>query len=485
LSGLDWLVLVVYLGAAAGLGLALAGRNRSYHQFMFGGGSLPWLAVGVSLIATSVSATTFLGNPADSFGRNMTYLMCNLGALGGIAVVGIVFIPRFRRAEVQSAYELLERRFNRPVRRLAAGIYCLHLLLRTGILLYGPALVLGKMLGIGIYTAIGLTSVLAILYTWFGGIRAVVWTDVMQFVVLMGGGLLVLWLIGRDVGSFAEVARLAGEAGKTKWLDLGLSPANARTLLSAGIIYTVFEVAIRGCDQQFIQRYLSCRSVRAANASSALSAVLGFAVALVFFWIGAALYVYYVSRGLGQLPEGAGANDVFPHFILHELPDGLTGLLAAAIFAAAMSSLDSAITALSNTAVVDFSRGGAGTPSVRTARAWVLVWGVLGTGAAFLAAAGSKSLLGKALFFTSLFTGPLLGMFLLAFFRPRTRPTAVLVGAVAGMLSLLPFVKIPVLDWWKPVYAVSWPWNPLITLAATLLVAVLVDTAMRMGRKAE
>jgi solute:Na+ symporter, SSS family len=472
-SNLDWVVLFLYLALSAGLGLFMAGKSKTFKEYMFGAGTMPWFAVGISLIATSVSATTFLGNPADSFANDMSYLMLNIGTFVGIVIVWKVFIPRFKNAGVSSAYELLERTFNRPVRLLASSLYSLHLVLRTGILLYGPSLILAPVLGISVYTAIVVTSVLAVAYTVFGGIRAVIWTDVLQFVVLFGGGITVLLLLASENGGLVELFTQASKAGKTNWLVLGWDPANARNFLSAGLVYVVFEVAIRGCDQQFVQRYLSCKSIHHAGLSSLAGAVMGLMVGLLFFGIGAGLFVQYQ----GVIPPGLTANDVFPHFIFHGLPAGITGLMVAAIFAAAMSSLDSAITALSNTTIVDFFGKDSryGDPNVGQARLWVIVWGVVGVGAAILAANQGKSILGTALFFTSLFTGPLLAMFVFAFFRPRTNPTVLLAGVFFGMCTLAFFSKIPIIPQWQPYYSFSWPWNPLLSFCATSFFTFVVD----------
>ncbi|CAM2069292.1 Sodium/solute symporter [Sulfidibacter corallicola] len=476
-TALDTFTLVAYLVVISGLGIFFSRQNKGFHDFMFGGGRMPWWAIGISLIATSVSATTFLGNPADTYGTNMTLLMCNFGGLVAIVLVGWWFIPRFQRLGVTSAYEVLEQRFSRPVRLLAAVFYSAHLILRTGMLLYGPSLVLSQLLNVSIYLAICVTSVLAIVYTYFGGLRAVVWTDVMQFFVLFGGGLLTLWTVASAVGGWGEMGRLAAEAGKTTWFDGSLDPSNARTFLSAGVAYIAFDLAIRGCDQQFVQRYMACKDIREANYSSVLSLFLGLLVGLLFYWVGAGLFVYFQSVQVQALPEGLGRNDVFPFFLLNIMPSGITGLMVAAIFAAAMSSLDSAITALSNTTVTDFLRADpARGDHLQQARIWVLVWGVLGTLAAFVCVLGEASLLTKALFFTSLFTGPLLGIFLLAFFAPKARPRAVFGGAIIGMLCLLPFSKIPVLPdhLWEPIYTFSWPWNPLISMTGTLVGAALL-----------
>lgn len=483
-SGLDLAVLLSYLGVIAAIGFWCSRRNRDWDDFMFGGRQMPWFPVGISLIATSVSASTFLGNPADTFANDMTYLMLSFGGFTAVIIIAFVFIPRFQRLRLSSAYEILELRFSRRVRLLAAILYTCHIVLRTGVLLYGPALVLANVFHLNIYLSICIMSLLAVGYTVLGGFRAVVWTDVLQFFVLMGGGLLTIWFCVRGIGSLSELVRLAGEAGKTHWLDFSPDPSSARNFLSAAVVYTVFELAIRGCDQQFVQRYLSCKNVAEANRSSVLSVVFGLMVAVVFFWVGAALFVYFNVSRVRVLPGELGVNDVFPYFIAHELPPGLTGLMVAAIFAAAMSSLDSAITALSNTTVTDFLSGSRKQdPSSQLGRArfWVIVWGVAGTIAALFCVLGRQSLLQKALFFTSLFTGPLLGLFLFAFFRPATQPKALFYGAITGMLSLLLFSRIPLIPegWWQPLYSFSWPWNPLISLAGTTIATLLLDGWMK------
>ena len=484
-SAWDWAVVALYFAAMAGIGAHFSRKNRDFKDFMFGGGQMPWLAVGISLIATSVSASTFLGNPADAFAQDMRLLMLGGGSLLAIVVTGYVFIPRFRASGAHSAYELLETRFSRPVRLLAATLYSLHLLLRTGLLIYVPALVLERILHVPLWGSILLMSLAAILYTYHGGIRAVTWTDVVQFAVFFGAGIGALWFCADQLGGFGEAFRLAGEAGKTRWFSAEWNPASDRNLWSAVGAYAVFELAIRGCDQQFVQRYISCRSVREANLSSLASGLLGIAVGIVFFLLGAFLFAYYRVAELAPLPL-ENVNQAFPHFILTTLPAGFKGLLVAAILAAAMSSQSSALTALSNTTVIDFMRrDGASAASLKPARHWVLIWGVAGTAAAFLAALGEQSILAKALFFTSLFIGPLLALFLMAFFRPALNPRAVFGGAVGGMLTLLLFLDIPLLPpgvWNPPLGGIfSWPWNPLIALVATMVIAEGLNGVM--GRR--
>jgi len=471
-SWIDWLVIGVYFLLVAGIGFYFSRRNENFADFMFGGGNMPWLAVGISLIATSVSANTFLGNPADAYASDMRLLMLNVGSLIAIVVVGVYFIPRFRASGVQSAYELLEKKFSRPVRVMAASFYSCHLLLRMGMLIYGPALVLVKITGAPFWVCAASMGIFAMLYTSMGGIKAVTATDIIQFFIFFGGGLLGIYYCVKGVGGFAKTWELAAEAGKTRWFDFSFDPASDRNVLSACLVYAVFEVAIRGCDQQFVQRYLSTKSLRTANYSSITSSLLGICVGLVFFTLGAFIYVYFQVAKVAEISTSQ-VNEVLPFFIIHVLPTGIKGLLVAAILAADMSSLSSVLTALSNTTVIDLKKQAQGGPGValKSAKRWIWIWGLLGMGASFLCAIGNVSILTKALFFTSLFIGPLLAIFLLAFFLPHTPPKAVIIATFLGMLSLLPFSNIPILPEgaWTPWFRFSWPWNPLISVTATLV----------------
>jgi SSS family solute:Na+ symporter len=226
--------------------------------------------------------------------------------------------------------------------------------------------------------------------------------------------------------------------------------------------------------------------VKAANRSSVLSMVLGCAVSILFYWVGAALYVFYKKAQVATLPENLGQNDVFPYFIVNALPSGVTGLIVAAICAAAMSSLSSAINSLSNTSERDFLgwEESAGKGGLKRAKIWTVVWGVLGVFFALFAATQQGSLLKNAIFFTGLFTGPLLGMFLLAFFADKVFGTAekalrawvVIVAVLCGMASLVLFQGIPAFGV-KAVFGgiFSWPWLPFISMTTTIVVALVVN----------
>lgn len=482
---INWIVLGVYLAAMLGIGALFARKNVSAKEYFFAGGNIPWWAAGVSMIATSVSATTFLGNPAETFSGDMSFMMLNFGVPVSILITSFVFIPYFRKAQVRSAYETLEKRFDRKTRYLAACIYSAHLLLRTGILIYGPAIVLSKITGFSTTTAILICGVSTIIYTYEGGFRAVIWTDVVQFGIFFAGAAAAIAFAASGIsGGYAEASRMADEAGKFVWFRGGIDPSDARNFLSAGVAYIALDLAIRGCDQQFIQRYMSTSDIKRAQWATVLSAVLGLLVSWALFMVGAYLYSYYKVHP-GDLPAGTDANGVFPHFILTVLPKGFSGLLVAAIFAAAMSSLTSAISALSNTTLVDFIETrrvfANETERLKTARRWVLLWGVVGVASALYASTFNASLLYTALYFTSLFTGSLLGIFLLAVAVPWARGGSAFAGAIIGMIALAACTRglnldiasaeaTPVIGWIANGLRlnISWPWYPVISATATV-----------------
>ena len=480
MTPIDWCVLCVYMTATIGLGLWVSRSNQNGRDYLLGGGQMGWFVVGMSLIATSLSASTFLGSPSYSYQYNFALLLNQVGSLGSVLIVSKIFIHRYREAKVQSAYELLERNFSRSVRICGATFYCAHLLLRSGILIFGPALVLSKMLNCSMDATIVVTALVSMTYTAFGGLKAVVLTDALQFMVICLGVTFTFLILDQQVG-LANLWEVASHAGRTQifpsshsvweWID----PRSATSVLSAMVIYTVMEVAIRGCDQQFVQRYLACKNIGAALKSSYFSIVLGLPAAFAFYAIGALLFAYYQS-GPSTQPNMV-ANEAFPDFIMHHLPSGLRGLLVAAIFAASMSSFDSAINALNNTTISDLLGWNNEDPrSLVVARWGAVPWGLLALLVALWAARSGESLLYQALYFTSLFTGPLLALITLAFFRPHWQPKAVLFGMFFGMFLLVlcsppEFMKLH--DTW-----VSWPYNPLISCCGAWLGAALVQKVM-------
>jgi len=461
---IDWVVLIAYLIIVLMIGIVYrAGKSDSIRDYFFARGKMPWWAVGISLIATSVSASTFLGNPAEAYQFDLRLLQLNIGVPISILIVCLVFIPFFQRSGASSAYEVLERRFDLKTRILSSIFYMVHVMLRTGILIFGPALMISQITGIDIKIVVIAVGVVALFYTTLGGLRAVIWTDVLQFFILLGGGVLICSFVAYDVpGGFTAVFEAASQSGKTQWLDFSWGLENPRNIWAAGFAYITLDLAIRSTDQQFVQRYLSCVDTRRSQYAAILSAVLGLFVAMLFFAVGIFLWSFY--RVFPAELTTSDVNRILPHYIATKLPWGVSGLIVAGVFAAAMSSIDSAVNAVSNTATIDFYKrfGGSEKGGLHFARISSIICGLIGIGIGIFSATVGKNLFILALSFTSLFTGSLLGVFVLALATKRVGGWGAFTGAIMGMISLGIVTKVLHLE-------VSWPWYPLISLIATLI----------------
>jgi SSS family solute:Na+ symporter len=441
LHALDWLVVTGYALIVVVLGTLAHRRQRDTDEYFVGGRDLPWFLVGASILATAFSATSLLGGPGEAYRHGLLWLQLQIGDGLAILVVALLFIPFFRGLGLRTAYEYLERRFGAPARVVASLLFQLQVLFRTGILVYGPSLALSTIVGIDVEWAIILVGMIAIVYTVLGGITAVVWTDVLQLGVVLVGLVLTAALIAAALPGGLRVAlELAGEAGRLRVVDPELPWTSVRSLAGAVIGYGILSLSVAGTNQQPVQRYLSCRSVRAAQRAAALGWGIGLLVTAITLLVGALLYAYYQVHA-GELPAGMQADAVFPHFIATRLPVGVAGLLVAAIFAAAMSSLDSALNSLATASVVDvyqrFLRPTAGDVHyLRAARVFTVGWGVLGI-AAGLYVAGKGGLLEMAVRYMNYFAGPLLGLFLLGLLTRRATGSGALTGMAAAYGALL------------------------------------------------
>ncbi|MFH0799196.1 MAG: sodium/solute symporter [Pseudomonadota bacterium] len=474
---IDWVVLAAYFAIVLLIGFVYRSGQDGVLDYFFARRQMPWWAVGLSLIATSVSASTFLGNPAEAYQFDLRLLQLNLGVPISIFIVCWIFIPFFSRSGATSAYEVLEKRFDLKTRSLASVFYVIHVLLRTGILIYGPSIMVAQVSGLDMRLVIVVVGIVTVAYTAVGGIRAVIWTDVMQFGILFIGALIICLFIGLDVpGGVHGIFEKASAAGKLKLFDTSWSFANPRNIWAAGFAYIALDMAIRATDQQFVQRYLSCTDVRRARYAAILSAVLGLAVAILFFSVGIFLWGFYqvYPEDLGKV---ASVNDVLPHYVATKLTWGVSGLIVAAVFAAAMSSISSAINALSETATIDFFLrfGGSREHSMKFARLSSVAWGTIGIGIALYMASFGENLFSLALSFTSLFTGALLGLFILAVVIKKASGTGAFVGAIMGMAVLALVTRV--FRW-----PVSWPWYPVISMTTTVAVGWFVSVVSG-GRK--
>jgi len=353
ISFLDLAVIAAYLLGMAGMGFYFMRRNRTSEAYFKAGGKLPWWVVSLSIYATMFSSITFLSVPAMSFSGDITYFAISFG----IPVMALVtvkwYLPFFRRLNLTSAYEYLEVRFNLPCRLFASAAFVLFMIARTAIVAYLPALALCAVTGIDINLAIAVVTAITILYCTVGGVEAVIWSDFVQSVILIGSTALILvWLIVGTDGGWSGFLTRGMEAHKFHLFDLAFdwTKPGFWVILIGGL---VANLASYTSDQCVVQRYMTTPDEKGAAKSILFNGALSFVNCFVFFTLGVALWTYYRSHA-GALPPGTKPDAVLAVFIAKELPAGLSGLVLAAVAAATMSTLSANLNSAASAITTDF-----------------------------------------------------------------------------------------------------------------------------------
>lgn len=441
----NYLVLALYLTVLVGMGLYFRRRTVSTEDFFMAGGRIPAWAAGLSIFGTQLSAITFMAIPAKTFATDWRYLTLNLTVILVAPIVILFFLPFFRRLNIRTAYHYLELRFNLATRLLGSSMFIALQIGRIGIVLFLPALALALVTGMDVRLCILLMGGLSILYTTLGGIEAVIWTDVLQVVVLLCGalGCLVVvpfWLEG-DWGDW--MSQIDSAQKLLMWdFRFDLTTPSFWVVLLGGIAANLISY---GSDQTVIQRYLTTKDEQEARKSIWLGCIMAIPATFLFFSMGTALFLFYQQHPASLDPGIDNGDAIFPWFIVQELPPGIAGILIAAIFAASMSSLDSSMNSVATVGVSDFLQRLRGvreeTAELRTAQWITVIVGVAGTGLALMMAGwGIKSFWDQLNAFIGLFTGGLGGLFILGIFSNRANGTGALVGLVcSGIIQF--FVK--------------------------------------------
>lgn len=471
---LDLAVILLYLAGITWFGARFRSSQKTLRDYFLGGRNAPWWAIAFSIVSAETSTLTVIGTPALAFNGNFGFLQVVLGYLAARLIITIVFLPHYFRGEMFTAYELMERRFGARIRKLTAGTFLLLRALAEGVRVFAISIVIAIILGTGEVASILLIVCLTLFYTFEGGMTAVIWTDVIQMFLYVGGALLSFFVIlHRIPGGWAHVAAVAGAAGKFQVFDFGLSltPGFFTRPYSfwAGFLGGAFlTTASHGTEQLMVQRLLSARSQAQSRAALLGSwVVIAFQFTL-FLVIGACLYVYYRDNAI---PAPSPGDRIYPQFVWNFLPPGISGLVIAAILAAAMSNLSAALNSLSSTSVIDFYRPlrlGAGLPEshyLRLARGFTVVWGA----ALFLIGLLARrwgSVLEAGLSIASILYGGLLGVFLLGMLTKRVKESAAIAGMTAGLCVML-YVKF--------LTPVAWTWYVMIGTGITFAVGYLAS----------
>jgi len=446
---IDWTVMFGYLLLTTWIGHALRGKQSTMRDFFLAGRSLPWPAVCGSMVATEISAVTFIGVPATvlAVGGNFTYLQWAIGSIIARIIVGLYLTRVYYEREIFSPYDYMEYRIGHGIRKLTTLLFTLGGVLGQSVRLLVPALILRTVTPLSFETCIVIIGVVSIIWTLMGGMTTVIWTDVIQFFVFVLGGLLALFFLIQDIqGGWTGFIAAASEAGKLQVLDLSWQ-MDARFTLWVGILAMPFQnLAAFGTDQLNAQRMLCCRNAREAG-YAVIGSSIGQLVTLMMLLVGAGLWVYYQQNppvGEASALFEEDLSYVFPVWITTVLPSGLTGLVLAGAFAAAISSMDSALAALSQTtlSVIHSKHGLENADQSRMivqSRIAVILWGL----ALPLAALGLNlikediDLIGLAFGMVAYTYGPMLGILLLALCPFKKSIVGIWIGLSLSILLVL------------------------------------------------
>ena len=470
LDKLDFAIIALYLIGITLFGLRFRKRQRSLRDYFLAGRDIPWWAISLSIVAAETSTLTIISIPGLAYDTNLTFLQVVMGYVVGRVVISFVLLPHYFRGDLYTAYELIERRFGRGLRSLTAGLFLLTRAAAEGVRVYAVSIVVAIALGTGEVASIAIITILTLIYTFEGGLAAVIWTDVVQTVIYVGGTLVGLWTILHLVpGGWSAIHTAALNAGKLRVFDFTPSLWIPYTFW-AGVIGGAFlTTASHGTDQLIVQRLLAAR-----NQKQSVTALLSSGVAILFqfalfLMVGIMLWAYYrVPSATFSTPDR-----IYPTFIVSHMPHGISGLLIAAILAAAMSNLSAALNALSSSSIMDFYMRfrprASESKRMRLSRLSTFFWALLLFGLAVLSLHKVGRVIEVGLQIASLAYGALLGVFLLGVLTRRANQS----GAVAGMVCGL----VCELYLWRT--HVPWTWWVVMGTTVTFAVGYIASVFLR------
>ena len=496
----DWIVLGLYIVVMLAIGVWANRRQTGTDAYFLGNRNMRWWAAGLSIIATSFSAASILGVPGYAYSSDMWYLQYQLGDILAAVIVVVLFIPFFHGIKgLTTAYEYLEARFDLKTRLLGSTLFSLTVLLRAGTLLYGAALLFSAMVPTnvipaltGVEEAVVIFGLIAIIYTAMGGVSAVIWTDVIQFSIMALGILAAMTVVVLSTpGGWGVAFAEAGELGKLDILKTE-EPMGGQGILTAIFGYGLLALSLFGTNQQPVQRYMTVESPRKAQQALLLGVGAGAIGVTLSLLLGVFLFIFY-EHFPGLIPADLTADQVMPHFVETQVPPIITGALVAAVFAAAMSSLDSALNSLAAALTVDFlARFRPETPEktqMQFAKVVVVTAGIIGIAVGIYASRTEALLIDLILAFMGYFAGGLLGLFLLGMLTKRTTGTAAFIGAITGTLVVLMVTEndfqLPPLYEWLGIDPIPFIWSTAIGLGVTMLVGVLLSLVLGRPPSAE
>jgi len=479
LHALDFIIIAAYMSGVLLLGWYFSRKQKDLRDYFLSDHDVPWWAIAASIVATETSVVTFISVPAFAFaatggvGGNFTFMQLVIGYLLGRLIIVALFIPLYFRGELFTVYQILDQRFGGSVKRAAASLFITTRSLSDGVRIYATAIPLAVVTGWADWKSILAIGVVMIIFTYLGGITAVIWVEVIQlFIYIFGAVVAGVILLERIPGGLSEVMAVGSAAGKFQFFDFAMDIARSYTFW-AGVIGGAFlTTSTHGTDQYMVQRYLCSKNARQASAALLTSGVIVFVQFLMFLMIGVMLFVYYGQHA--TLPAEITPDRVFSHFISTELMTGVKGLVIAAMLAAAMSS---SLNALASTALADFYQplfapNRSETHYLRVSHVLTAVWGAIQIVAALYMIGKEKRIVDIVLTIASFTNGPILGVFFLGTLTKRVRRTGALAGILTG-IAVVSFVWLRM--------NVSWQWYVLIGSAVTFIVGYVTSAMFERG----
>lgn len=494
LGVVDVLVLAASLIAVVAIGLIFRGKTGSLEAYLLGDRDLPWWAILGSIVATETSTATVLSVPGVGYGPvGFRFLQLSLGYIVGRTVVVQVLLPLYFQGRLSTAYQVLDQRFGGATKRAASLLFLVTRNLGDGLRLFLAAMVLQQLAGWSFAASVIVMGVVTMFYTYFGGMRSVVWNDCLQFVIYMVGAIAAVFVIAANIpGGWSAFWHYAAEHDKFRMFDFTPTWSDSYNFWAGLIGGAVLTIGTHGTDHMMVQRYLSARSQRDAGRAVFASGLVVFMQFAVFLFIGTELACFYAGQPEITFEK---SDQVFAHFIVHHFPKntGLVGLMLGAILAAAMSTLSSSLNSSASALVNDFYLPGLRQPlppgrALFMTRNLTLLFGVIQVGVSFWATQLARSVVDNALTIAGFSAGLLLGVYSLGVGTKRVGQSAALLGAACGLAILL-FVQFGVGPLgaamappreWKPI---AWPWLALVGATTTFMSGLLLSAVL--PRRAE
>jgi SSS family transporter len=470
-STLDYIIIIVYLIGVAAFGIISGGKQKSIKDYFAGSKSVPWWAVCFSIVAAETSTLTFISIPGLAYIANLNFLQVTIGYLLGRVVVAYLFLPAYDKGELKTAYTFLENRFGGKTRSYASIVFLFTRTAADGVRLFATAIPLKLMLNINYPTAIILIAVVSLVYTYTGGMKGIIWVDVIQMFIYLGGAILAgVFLLHLLPDGWTTVVRAAASGDKFNVLNFGFKNgisgffSQPYTLIGGLVGGAFLSMASHGTDQLIVQRLLSTKNLRDSQKAVIGSGVIVIFQFAIFLVLGVMLYAYYGTIN-------AKPDEIFPMFIINVLPPGVTGIIIAGLFAAAMSTLAGSMSSLASSTVHDLYIPFLGKDideekKLKVSRIFTILWAVLLIFAAVFFMNTSKAVVELALSIASFTYGGLLGTFLLGVLSKKAKERDALSGFTAGILTMIVVISLKL---------VAWTWFTIIGVIGTLIVGSLLS----------